>query len=193
MRVKLPVIKKEISYDTWPIFKAMLEDIGLARQHLDSYNTFLEHGLQEVINAFKGFEIDTPKGKYEVIVGARRYEAAKAAGLKSIPAIIKQLDDGDAIATSLIENIQRGNLTDEEEIEAIHRGTLSVLRKTGVRFDSKKALKLFEKNLLSRYSVSDVILHMSRIRKVRSAKGWLMLEIPKKTETLLHKLDLHIT
>ena len=72
MRVKLPAIKKELSYDTWPIFKAMLEDIGLARQHLDSYDTFLEHGLQEVINAFKGFEIDTPKGRYEVRFGRIR-------------------------------------------------------------------------------------------------------------------------
>jgi len=34
----------------------------------------------------------------------------------------------------------------EEEVEAIHTGTLSVLRKTGVRFESKRALKLFEKN-----------------------------------------------
>ena len=50
----------------------MLKDIGLARQHLDSYNTFLEHGLQEVINAFKGFEIDTPRGRYEVRFGRIR-------------------------------------------------------------------------------------------------------------------------
>jgi ParB family chromosome partitioning protein len=61
------------------------------------------------------------KDRYEIIVGSRRFSASKAAGLKTIPAIIREMSDGEAIATSLIENIQRGNLTDEEEIEAMSR------------------------------------------------------------------------
>jgi ParB family chromosome partitioning protein len=61
------------------------------------------------------------KERYEIIVGSRRFSASKAAGLKTIPAIVREMDDGEAIATSLIENIQRGNLTDEEEIEAMSR------------------------------------------------------------------------
>jgi len=43
-------------------------------------------------------------------------------------------------------NFKPLEILSEGELEAIHRGTLSVLRKTGVRFESKKALKLFEKN-----------------------------------------------
>lgn len=60
-----------------------------------------------------------PRGdKYEIIVGRRRFEAAKQAGLKSIPAIIKEIDDTQALAVSLIENIQRGELSIREEGEA---------------------------------------------------------------------------
>jgi ParB/RepB/Spo0J family partition protein len=57
--------------------------------------------------------------KYELIIGRRRFEASKAVGLKKIPAIIREMSDEEAIATSLVENIQRGNLTPEEEAEAI--------------------------------------------------------------------------
>lgn len=60
-------------------------------------------------------------GRYEVIIGSRRFEASKAAGLKSIPAIIREMDDAEAIASSLIENIQRGDLEPEEEYEAYQR------------------------------------------------------------------------
>jgi ParB/RepB/Spo0J family partition protein len=59
--------------------------------------------------------------KYEIVVGRRRFEAAKAAGLKTIPSIIRNISNGEAVATSLMENIQRGNLTDEEEIESMLR------------------------------------------------------------------------
>ncbi len=53
-------------------------------------------------------------GKFEVIIGARRYTAAKLAGLRSIPAIVKELRDDEALIESLSENIQRGDLTEEE-------------------------------------------------------------------------------
>ena len=59
--------------------------------------------------------------KYEVIVGRRRFEASKAAGRTTIPAIIRDVSNGEAVAMSLMENIQRGNLTPEEEIEGMLR------------------------------------------------------------------------
>jgi len=61
------------------------------------------------------------KDRYEIIVGSRRFSAAKAAGLKSIPAVIREMDDGEAIAASLTENIQRGDLQPEEEAKAIEK------------------------------------------------------------------------
>ena len=59
--------------------------------------------------------------RYEIIVGSRRFAASKAAGLKSIPAIVREMTDEEAIVASLTENIQRGDLQPEEEAEAINK------------------------------------------------------------------------
>jgi ParB family chromosome partitioning protein len=59
--------------------------------------------------------------RYEIIAGERRYRAAKMAGLKEIPAIVKDVDDKSAAAMALIENIQRENLNPLEEAFGIQR------------------------------------------------------------------------
>jgi ParB/RepB/Spo0J family partition protein len=53
--------------------------------------------------------------KYEVVAGNLRVRAAKVAGLKTVPAIIKKLNDEEAFIESAIENIQRHTLTPEDE------------------------------------------------------------------------------
>lgn len=53
--------------------------------------------------------------KYEIIAGERRYKASVMAGLKEIPAIVKQLDDKQSAELALIENVQRKDLTPIEE------------------------------------------------------------------------------
>jgi ParB family chromosome partitioning protein len=56
---------------------------------------------------------------YEIIVGERRWRAAKRAGLEKIPAIIREYNKTDTLAVALIENIQRENLNPLEEAQAI--------------------------------------------------------------------------
>jgi ParB/RepB/Spo0J family partition protein len=56
--------------------------------------------------------------KIEVIAGTRRLAAARKIKLKSIPCIVKEMDDDTAMIVSLAENIQRGNLDDEEVVES---------------------------------------------------------------------------
>jgi len=53
--------------------------------------------------------------------------------------------------------------------------------------------RLIEKDLLSRYSCSDVLLYLSKYRKVKVSTHWIDLEMPKQTKKLIENLDLHIT
>ena len=57
-------------------------------------------------------------GRYELIMGERRFRAAKAAGLKSIQVIIRQTSDNDLLRDALIENIHRSQLNALEEAAA---------------------------------------------------------------------------
>lgn len=52
---------------------------------------------------------------YEIVAGERRYQASKLAGLKEIPAIIRDIDDAEVFQLALIENLQRSDLTPIEE------------------------------------------------------------------------------
>lgn len=64
-------------------------------------------------------EIDT--NKYEVIAGERRLRAAKLAGLTTVPVIKKSISDKEAVAFSIIENIQRKDLNPIEEATGLYR------------------------------------------------------------------------
>ena len=55
---------------------------------------------------------------YEIVAGERRFRASKIAGLSEIPAVIKKLDDNNAMEIALIENVQRENLDPIEEAAA---------------------------------------------------------------------------
>lgn len=52
---------------------------------------------------------------------------------------------------------------------------------------------LVEKSLLNTYSVKDVLLHLSRIYKLKIGNEWLNSEIPKKTRNLINKLEIPTT
>jgi ParB family chromosome partitioning protein len=59
--------------------------------------------------------------QFEVVAGERRLKAAQLAGLADIPAIIREFNDQEAIAVSLIENIQREELSPADEARALRR------------------------------------------------------------------------
>lgn len=58
---------------------------------------------------------------YEIVAGERRWRAARAAGLTTIPVVIRQLDERSAMAIALVENIQRADLNALEEAEALKK------------------------------------------------------------------------
>ena len=88
---------------------------------------FDEDSLMELAESIRQFGLLQPilvqdkKDHYEIIAGERRWRAAKLAGLKEIPVIIKELTDQEVVEISLIENIQRENLNPIEEAQAYKR------------------------------------------------------------------------
>ncbi len=59
--------------------------------------------------------------QYEIVAGERRWRAAQIAGLRTIPAVIRDIPDEAAVAVALIENIQREDLNPIEEARSLHR------------------------------------------------------------------------
>ena len=60
-------------------------------------------------------------GRYEIVAGERRWRAARIAGLASVPALVREIPDQQALAAALIENIQREDLNPLEEAVGIQR------------------------------------------------------------------------
>ena len=85
---------------------------------------FNEEALQELAESIKEHGIIQPivvrkkEKKYEIIAGERRFRAAKLAGLKEIPAIVKEMTEQQMMEVAILENLQREDLTPIEEAEA---------------------------------------------------------------------------
>jgi len=91
------------------------------RRHFD------EDGLQELAESIRQYGIVQPliiqkKGEgFEIVAGERRWRAARLAGLKKVPAIIKNYSEREVLEIALIENIQREDLNPIEEANAYKR------------------------------------------------------------------------
>jgi ParB family chromosome partitioning protein len=88
---------------------------------------FDEDSLQELADSIKQYGVIQPlilqkrDNSYEIIAGERRWRAARLAGLKKIPAIIKEYSPQEVVEIALIENIQREDLNPIEEAMAYQR------------------------------------------------------------------------
>ena len=103
---------------------------------------FNEDALLELADSIKQFGIIQPlvvqkqDNYYEIIAGERRWRAAKLAGLKEVPVIIKNYTEQERVEIALIENIQRKDLHYFEEAAAI----AAYLRQSGVTQEEAAAL-----------------------------------------------------
>lgn len=100
-----------------------IEDIVINKDQ--PRKNFKKEELDELANSIKKYGVLQPilvrklnNNKYQIIAGERRYRASKIAGLKTIPAIIKDFNDEESFNLSIIENIQRENLNAVEEAYA---------------------------------------------------------------------------
>jgi ParB family transcriptional regulator, chromosome partitioning protein len=144
--------------------------------HADRANprkTFDEAALEELAVSLKQHGVLQPvlvrrdsKGGYRLIAGERRWRAAQRAGLREIPAIIRESSDAEAYELALIENIQRADLNPLEEAEAFRR--------------------LLDERRLSQDQIAD------RLGKDRStiANALRLLTLPNEVKQLLAEGDL---
>jgi ParB family chromosome partitioning protein len=115
----LTVGDKEVGQQNEVAISAISPNPRQPRTHFDPV------ALDELITSIKEIGIlqppvvrQTTPGKYELIMGERRFRAAKAAGLKTIPVIIRQTPDNELLREALIENIHRSQLNALEEAAA---------------------------------------------------------------------------
>ena len=85
-------------------------------------------GLAELAESIKSQGVMQPilvrpasGGRYEIIAGERRWRAARMAGLTTVPALVRNIPDRQALAAALVENIQREDLNPLEEASGIQR------------------------------------------------------------------------
>ncbi|NOY65072.1 MAG: ParB/RepB/Spo0J family partition protein [Nitrospirae bacterium] len=118
--------------------KALIPDAGSGHQEIDigliepnpdqPRKVFNEDALEELAASISEKGVLQPVilrradgGRYFLVAGERRWRAAKMAGLKKIPAIIKETSSQEALEIALIENIQRDDLNPIETAEAFNR------------------------------------------------------------------------
>ncbi|MES9902160.1 MAG: ParB/RepB/Spo0J family partition protein [Sedimenticola sp.] len=112
--------------------KSGLPEIALdsiRRDPLQPRKTFPPKSLQELCESIKAQGVvqpivirpDPDNGGYLLITGERRWRSSQMAGLTTIPAVIRDIDDNTALACQLVENLDRENVPVLEEAEAVSR------------------------------------------------------------------------
>ena len=120
--------------------------------------------------------------RYEIIAGERRWRASQMAGKHEVPAIIREIENVDAIAIALIENIQRENLNPLEEAKALSRliAEFDITHKQAADVVGRSRVAV--SNLLRLLDLSDEVKPMVEARQLEMghARALLSLENPSQ-------------
>ena len=131
-------------------------------------------------------------GRFQIVAGERRYQAAVQVGLREIPIVIREVDDNEIIEIALIENIQRKDLTPFEEAEALQ----SLASRCGYTHeDMARRLGKSRSSItesLSLNQMPDEVKNLCRLADISSKS--LLLEVvrqgdPQKMVALVEKIS----
>lgn len=117
----LDALISEATAETGSEPEATIEISKITRNPNQPRKNFDETALQELADSIKQNGVLQPilvrkiGGKYQIVAGERRYQASKLAGLKEIPAVVRDIDDKEVFQLALIENLQRSDLSPMEE------------------------------------------------------------------------------
>ena len=149
---------------------------------------FEEESLEELADSIRRFGVLQPilvkktGSRYEIIAGERRWRASRKAGLREIPAIVREYSDQETVELSLIENIQREDLNPIEEAKAFKR----LLEEFGLRQED-----LAERVSKSRTAITNAIRLLKLDERVQNmvieekismghARALIPVEIPEE-------------
>ena len=122
-----PAVKPEKAEESVKTGEQMLKINQVEPNREQPRKHFEEDALLELADSIKQYGVLQPllvrkrKDYYEIIAGERRWRAAKLAGVKEVPVIIKEYTEQQAVEIALIENIQRKNLNPIEEAMAFKK------------------------------------------------------------------------
>lgn len=117
----LDALISEATAETGSEPEATIEISKITRNPNQPRKNFDETALQELADSIKQNGVLQPilvrriGSKYQIVAGERRYQASKLAGLKEIPAVVRDIDDKEVFQLALIENLQRSDLSTMEE------------------------------------------------------------------------------
>lgn len=117
----LDALISEATAETGSEPEATIEISKITRNPNQPRKNFDETALQELADSIKQNGVLQPilvrriGSKYQIVAGERRYQASKLAGLKEIPAVVRDIDDKEVFQLALIENLQRSDLSPMEE------------------------------------------------------------------------------
>lgn len=132
---------------------------------------------------------------YEIIAGERRFRATELAGLKTIPAIIRELNDNEALAIALIENIQRKDLSVIEEAQGYKRlvNEFSVTHEELAQITGKSRSHI--SNIIRLLNLADEVQEMVLNNQLDMGHARALLSLPAATQITIAKevIEKHLT
>lgn len=158
------------------------------RQHIN------HEGIEQLAESIKTQGVlqpivvrETKEGRFEIIAGERRWRAAQLAGIDSVPVIVRDITDQEALAVALIENIQRENLNPIEESRALKRlaDNLSLTHLEVAEAVGKSRASVT--NLLRLLSLNDDVQMMLEERQIEMGHARALLALSGNIQSQMAK------
>ena len=129
------------------------------------------------------------RGRFQIVAGERRYQAATRVGIAEVPVVIRDVDDAELLEIALVENIQRKDLSPFEEAEALH----TLVKDHGLRHEDlarrlgKSRSSVTES--LSLHAMPDDVRELCRLADISSKSLLLQVVRQGNTENMIALIE----
>ncbi len=130
----------------------------------------------------------TGPDRYELIAGERRWRAAQQAGLRDIPALVREVPDRTSVAVALVENIQREDLSPLEEAQALRQLVDEFGLTHGEAAEAVGRSRAAISNLLRLLELAPEVRRLLDLRQLEMGHGRALLALPEAEQIRLAHL-----